>query len=388
MITREQLRQLAEFQSPQGNAVSFYFHPGIPRNKAHREEHILIKDLVHDALASAPAHAVNDGLRSDLDRIAALGEKLPNNHTRGKAILACAQSGIWVEVDFAAGHLTNRLIVNSRFHLTPLTAALSESAQCCVAVVDREKALISKFDLAGGFTLLEEIFSPTPRRVRFAGFAGYEAGHIERHIENEAMRHFKQVADRVLELLETNGFEGLIIGCRDESWPEFEPHLHPYLKQKLLGRFSADQATPIPELVRETQRLLEERKTSERQALVREVLGEAHRNARGVLGLRQVLLALEKGEVQTLLLGPNFSARAVECRHCGHMDTRTMKNCTLCGKETSEVEDIADALVADAIRRGAEIVQVDGDPSFDAAGNVGALLRFRSDQNTAEKLAS
>jgi len=70
------------------------------------------------------------------------------------------------------------------------------------------------------------------------------------------------------------------------------------------------------------------------------------------------------------------------------MDTRTMKNCTLCGKETSEVEDIADALVADAIRRGAEIVQVDGDPSFDAAGNVGALLRFRSDQNTAEKLAS
>jgi peptide chain release factor subunit 1 len=387
MITREQLRQLAEFQSSQGNAVSFYFHPGIPQNKAHREEHILVKDLVHDALASVPAPAMTDGLRSDLNRIAALGEKLPNNHTRGKAILACAQSGIWVEIDFAAGHLTNRLIVNSRFHLAPLTAALSESAPCCVAVVDREKALISKFD-SSGLALLEEVFNPTPRRVRTAGFAGYEAGHIERHIDNEAMRHFKQVADRIRELLETHGFEGLIIACRDESWPEIEPHLHAYLKQRLLGRFSADPATPVSELVRATQSLLDERNISARQALIHEVLGEAHRNARGVLGLRQVLLALEKGEVHTLLLGPKFSARAVECRHCGHMDTRTMKNCTLCGKETSEVEDIADALVADAIRRGAEIVQVNGDPSFDAAGNVGALLRFRSDQNTAERLAS
>lgn len=388
MITREQLRQLAEFQSPQGSAVSFYFHPGIPRNKAHREEHILIKDLVHDALASVPAHSVTDGLRSDLERIVALGDKLPNNHTRGKAILACAQSGIWAEIDFAAGQLTNRLVVNSRFHLAPLTAALSQAAPCCVAVVDREKALISKFDAVNGLALLEEIFTPVPRRVRSDGFAGYEAGHIDRHIDNEAMRHFKQVADRVLELLETNGFEGLIIGCRDDAWPEFEPHLHPYLKQKLLGRFSADQATPVAELTRETHRLLDERKASERQGLIHEVMGEAHRNGRGVLGLRQVLLSLEKGEVQTLLLGSKFSARAVECPHCGHMDTRSMKNCTLCGKETSEVEDIADALVADAIRRGAEIVQVDGDPSFDAAGNVGALLRFRSDQNTAEKLAS
>src|SRR5438105_3231799 len=142
MITREQLRELAEFQSPQGNAVSFYFHPGVPQNKAHREEHILVKDMVHEALDGAPAHALTDGLRSDLNRIAALGEKLPNNHTRAMGLLACADHRIWMEIDFAAGHLVNRLLVNSRFHLAPLIAALSEFPNGCVALIDREKALI------------------------------------------------------------------------------------------------------------------------------------------------------------------------------------------------------------------------------------------------------
>ena len=227
-----------------------------------------------------------------------------------------------------------------------------------------------------------------PEKVRASGAAiaglSYESsGQLQ-----EAMRHFKEVAERLLELFKARGFDTLLVGCHDESWPEFEPHLHAYLKQRLAGRFSADPTTPATEFGEHIQRLLAERKASERQALIREVIGEAHRNGRGVVGLRQVLLSLEKGEVQTLLLGSNFAARAVECRHCGHMDTRTMKNCTLCGQETTEIEDIADSLVADAMRRGADIVQVDGDLNFDAAGNVGALLRFRSDQNTAEKMAS
>jgi len=37
MITREEIRQLAQFESPAGCAVSFYFQPQTPQNKSHRE---------------------------------------------------------------------------------------------------------------------------------------------------------------------------------------------------------------------------------------------------------------------------------------------------------------------------------------------------------------
>src|SRR5580693_5286972 len=49
-ITREQIRELAEFQDAKSCAVSFYFQPSTPRNKAHKEDTILIKDLAREAL--------------------------------------------------------------------------------------------------------------------------------------------------------------------------------------------------------------------------------------------------------------------------------------------------------------------------------------------------
>ncbi len=51
-ITREQIRELAEFQDENSCAVSFYFQPSAPRNKAHKEDTILIKDLAREALRS------------------------------------------------------------------------------------------------------------------------------------------------------------------------------------------------------------------------------------------------------------------------------------------------------------------------------------------------
>ena len=51
-ITREQFRELAQFQDGNSCAVSFYFQPSTPRNKAHKEDTILIKDLVREASRS------------------------------------------------------------------------------------------------------------------------------------------------------------------------------------------------------------------------------------------------------------------------------------------------------------------------------------------------
>jgi peptide subunit release factor 1 (eRF1) len=121
--------------------------------------------------------------------------------------------------------------------------------------------------------------------------------------------------------------------------------------------------------------------------LVREVLGEAQRNARGAKGLRHVLNALERQEVQTLLLTRDFNAEAVECTNCRHLDTRMVKHCAICAHKTHRINDISDTLVDLALRNGAEIRFVDGDVELEKAGRVAALLRFRADQNTGEKLA-
>src|SRR5256885_6005806 len=106
-------------------------------------------------------------------------------------------------------------------------------------------------------------------------FRSYDAGHNERHVENEAMRHFKEVADRLLVRFEAGHFDYLVIGCRDELWSEIYPHLHSYLRQRLVGRFSADPASATKQQILDhVERMIAEREENDRQALTREVLGE------------------------------------------------------------------------------------------------------------------
>lgn len=386
MITREELRQLAQLEAAENSAVTFYFQPQTPQNKSHREEQIQVKDLVRDALHGAEGNGNNAGVRADLKRIQELAEKLHGNHARGKAVFACSAKGIWREFDLPKVLRKTQLYVANRFHLRPLAAVAASAPRCCVAIVDRERARL--FDLwMDEVREQAEIVDPLPRTGRSSGPGGYDAGHVERHVENHAMRHFKNVAQRMLEL-QNAGCDSFVVGCREEVWPQLESQLHTYVRQKLLGRFTVDPPSVSAEQVREqAQRLLEERSAAERQALIREVLGSAQRNGRGKVGLRGVLEALEQGEVQTLLFGEAFYAPGSQCTNCGHLDSNLVDTCPACGHKMRELEDVTDAILRRALDGNIQVVYVGADPQFEKAGKIGALLRFRADQSVAGKIA-
>jgi peptide subunit release factor 1 (eRF1) len=388
MITREEIRQLAQVESTEGCAISFYFQPHTPQNKSHREDTILVKDLVRDALRKAERNANHAALRADLAKVLQIAEGLHGNHSRGKVIFACHDQGIWREVDIPSRMEHSQITVNSRFHLRPLVHAYSGLPKACIALVDRKRARI--FELQENeITQKPELeFGPSPHVPRSDGFQGYEAGHRERHVENQVMQHFKMFAESLLLLSHREKFEALLIGCQDDSWPEIEPHLQNGLKQKLRGRFPIDVSSATGEEVSQhAVRVLTEKMLTEQMELMRHIMGEAQRNGLGAVGLRHVLNALERQEVQTLLLARDLKAEAVECPNCRHLDTRMVKHCAVCAHETRHLSDISDALVDLALRNGAEIRFIDGDPELEKTGHVAALLRFRADQNTAERLA-
>jgi len=387
MITREELRQLAQLDLPENSAVTFYFQPQTPQNKSHREEQIQVKDLVREALRRAEKNGNNPSVRADLKRILELAERLHGNHARGKGIFACSAKGIWREIDLPKRLKRTQLYVANRFHLRPLAAVAASAPRCCVALVDRERARLFELWL-DEVREQAEIASPLPRTGRTDGFAGYDAGHNERHVENQAMKHFKNVSQRLQEMHNARGCDSFILGCRDDVWPQLEPHLHTYVKQKLLGRFGIDPAVATADQVREqAQRILEERNASEREALIREVVGSAQRNGRGKIGLRGVLEALEQGEVQTLLFGEAFYASGSECSNCGHLEASLPDVCPACGQSMRALEDVTDAVLRRALDANVGVVYIGPNPEFEKTGKIGALLRFRADQAKSGKIA-
>ena len=390
MMTRDEIRELAAFQADDKRgacALSFYFQPDPPQDRSHRREAIVAKDVIKQALKSAAAVGKNGSLHADLDRVLDVATNL-RGHVRGRAVFACSAQNFWKEYELPPQIGTTQIYLQSRFQLKPLAALLGAQPALCVAVVDRQRARI--FDLR--LDDLHErgaIVHMLSRSASNYGYNGYEGGHAERRVAEEALQHFKAVAERLRTDLEKGIWERLIIGCHDVNWSECEPHLHPYVRQRLIGRFSADVASVTDEEIRNHAAAILNRWITERAATkASEAVSFAKAHGRGVTGLRRVLQALEGGEVQSLFLGENYSARAIECPHCGHLDAHLIGSCVACGHRTRELADVCDAIIPIAIRRDIELFYLKDNDDLDRAGNIAALLRFRSDQNRSGRIAA
>jgi peptide subunit release factor 1 (eRF1) len=388
MITRNDIQELANFHSPEACAVTFYYQPATPLNKSHREEAILLKDLVRNALREAEKKGRNGGPRADLERINGMVESLHGNGGKAKAVFACSQQQFWREFDVPAQLPKTNLLLNQRFHLKPLAAIVDGVHAICVVLVDRAKARVFEIVNDNVSEKLDFVNELT-RRGKSDGWGGYDGGHAERRQMNEALQHFKVVADYIEHCFERGQCDRLVVGCHHDIWSEFQPQLRSNARQHLAGNFRVDPKSVTPEQVKQLALpQIAEYEAGMKRELIQEVIGEAHRNGRGAIGLRRVLRSLEIGEVQTLLLGSNFLAPGVKCFNCGHIDMHVSPTCVVCGKENVVLEDVGDAIVGHSIRSGIEIMYIAGDPEFDRIGRIAALLRFRADQNTAVKVAS
>jgi Bacterial archaeo-eukaryotic release factor family 10 len=390
MMTRDEIRELAAFQADNKKgecAVSFYLQPDPPQDRSHRREAIVAKDIVKQALKSAGAAGKNGSLHADLDRVLEFATNLRGN-ARGKAVFACSAHNFWREYELPAQLGSTHIYLQPRFQLKPLAALLGAQPALCVAMVDRQRARF--FDLR--LDDLRErgaIVHMLSRGASNYGYNGYEGGHAERRVAEEALQHFKAVAERLRTDFEKGTWERLIVGCHDVNWPELEPQLHPYVKQRLIGRFSADVASVSNEEIRDHAASLLNQWIKQRAATkASEAVDLAKGHGCGVTGLRRVLQALEAGEVQSICLAENYSARAVECPNCGHLDAHLVPNCVACGHATRELADVCDAIIPIAIRRDIEMFYLKEHEDLDRAGNIAALLRFRSDHKTGQIAAA
>jgi peptide chain release factor subunit 1 len=379
-ISREQIRELAEFRDEESCAVSFYYQPSAPRNKAHKEDIILIKDLARDAMHRLEAKGKKDCAREDIERIVRSSGELRSNGTHGKAVFACAAQNVWREFEVPPALGSTQLVVDRHFRLKPLARLLGASPLLAIVLIDKHRARI--FDLRlGELTEREDLFHPLTRRGRSDGFGGYDGGHAQRRVEDEVRQHFKNVAGIVKELQEKGIFERWILACQDAHRPMFDAQMHPYVSQTLIGHFNADLGHVSADEIRtQAQRILDRWQDERRREMMNQALSQARSNGRGVTGLRRVLRSLELGEVQTLLIGDNLQGHAVECTGCGHIDAHLVSFCPVCGRATQEIVDVGEAILPWVVRRDVETFYVKDDPEFDKVGNIAALLRFRSEK--------
>ncbi len=380
-VALEELQQLAGFWSDKGDALSVYFQWLTPSELAHREEPILAKQKIQEALGSL--HGNNRADREDIRRVMETISAMKGNGGRAKVMFACGRQNIWHEYD-VPGNFGVRIEASSSFVLAPLLGQQQSRRRYCIALADRNRArllLLEALEISEHSQVLDE----EKEKIRTTG--ARKSVHLERKKEEQARKHFCFLADHLLHFHEHGDFDSLIIGCRDETWSEIEDALHPELKRILAGRFTTDPGLATCDEIRErAQAIVDERDKQEELALVAKTMGAAASNGLGAVGLDTVISALEKGEVRTLLW-PNgntiSTVGASLCESCGHLEAQDLHACTLCGARMRRFAHAEEALLRRAINNSIEVRPLHS-AKLPAPGDIAARLRFRADQNTAQ----
>lgn len=385
-ITADELKQLAQFWSERGDALTVYFKaPAAPSDLARREDRIHTKDKIKEALGKLRGSAPVD--RRDIERILdTVAEKKGDGHA--KIMFACAQQDLWREYD-VAGDFSLRLDAGCCFTLGPLVAQLQNRRRYCIALADRNRArllLLEGRDISEHSQVLDE---DDKEQIRTTGSG--KSVRLERKNDEKVRRHFAFLADHLLHFYEHKDYDYLIVGCRDEMWPEIEAELHPELKRILAGRFTADPGfATCDEIQEQAQGIVDAKDRADEARLVEKTVGGAAANGLGAVGLNAVIGALEKGEVRTLLwtdqtIGERHGASM--CENCGHLDGEALHACTLCGARMRSFGDAHEAILRHALGRSIEVRQLHS-AKLPAPDGIAAWLRFRADLNTAQALAS
>lgn len=386
-ITGEELSGLAKFWSQRGDALSLYYRaPAPPTELAHREELIYAKDKIKEALGKLRGNSAAD--RADVERMLERVLEMKGNGRRAKIIFACPREKLWREFDMP-GDFALRLDAGSSFTLAPLIAQQQGRRRYCIALADRNRArllLLESREISEHSQVLDE---DDKEKIRTTGTS--KSVHLERKKDEKVRRHFSFLADHLLHFYEHQDYDCLIVGCRDDMWPEIEAELHPRIRRILAGRFATDPGcATCDEIQEKAQAIVDAQDREDESRLVERTVGAAAANGLGAVGLTAVIDALEKGEVRTLLWTdrPQAERRGASlCENCGHLEPEALEACTLCGAHMRRFADAQEALLRHALGRSIEVRQLHS-TKLPQPDGIAAWLRFRAELNTPQALAS
>ena len=375
----DQVRLLAGFKKEGFLTTSFYLDTDKSR-LTKKEIAVSFKNLLSDGRTQLAAldvgKAKKDSLVRDLDRIFRFGAHSLSAWTAaGLALFACSGADYWEELSLPRAP-RNHVVFDRSLYVRPLGAMLDEFRRICAFLLDRQEARWYEIYM-GEIALLDTLKSEVPSRVREGGWQGYESKRIERHIDAHLHEHFKKAALKTFDLFKKNQFDWLFLGCKEEYRSDFEPLLHPYLKERLRGWLKTDSNNGEAKILKQALEVEKKLKAEEEEALAQALVAELEKGGRAVSGLKEVLRRLNIWEAQSLVVSRHFAAEGTACPKCHYLYVDEVR-CPVCQIKTDKVQDIVHESVHSALDKKVQVRYVTPPSKLDRYGRIGAFLKYKT----------
>jgi peptide chain release factor subunit 1 len=347
-VDHDLLRQLAALSPGEGKVLTIYvdLNPADFGTQPARAGEL-------DALLDEARRRIRDGATDRADRLALLADvdrtyellRRNGNATwkgaHALAIFSCPSRDLHAVLRLPEA-VPATVVVDDVPWLDPLVGR--ERPRRCLALVSRRATRVL---LDGPDGRLREVVGTVDDVHGRHDQGGWSQSRYERSIEEEVRRHLERAAQTLFSLHRRHRFDLLAIGASAELWPELERLLHPYVRERTVGRFDVDveHAGPDTALTAASPLLeaAEERRIGELLDRLRR--GVAH-DERAAVGLEPVLEAIEARRVAALLYEPGLDAH------------------------------VREPAIAAALLQGAEVVALRDREELDPLGGIAAVLRF------------
>jgi peptide chain release factor subunit 1 len=372
-ITRSRLRRLADVHPDRGRVLSVFLNldpSEIPTPAARSSAITSImteaarriedeRELEHDERAA---------LRADVERVReVLNGDVAGNGTRAVAVYACEPASL-LEVVPLSRPVSSKVVLDRTPFVEPLVHH-GTAERWCVLLATRRLARL----FVGDGDALEETDRIEDDVHRRHDQGGWSQANYQRSVDKEVDDHIARTADVAFELLKRRGFDRLLVGAPDELVGDLEGKLHPYVRERLVGRVSCeiDHATTEQVRVCAAAKIEEHVRGREREALDRLAEGVG-RGDRGAAGIASVLAALNLGRVEALLVTPGLSGPGFCDPSTGLLYTTDED----APEPLEPVADIVEKAIEKAIEQSADVIGVRHHDDLGPLGGIGAVLRY------------
>jgi peptide chain release factor subunit 1 len=341
-IDHDRLRQLAALRPPRGKVLSVYvdLDPATFGTQAARGRQIT------SLLDEADRRSRDDELERDAhvalrDDVARVRDYLRSDAFSAKgahavAIFACGPAGVFETLRLPYA-VQPTVVVNDAPWLDPLVGR--RRRRRCIALVSRRTLRVLLDGSAGDLREVADLTDDVHGRHEQGGWS---QANYQRSIEEEVRAHVQRAAATLFELDRRSSFDVLAVGAAPELWPELERDLHPYLRERTLGRFDVDvEHASCEEALAAAQPLFD----AAEQRHVEQLLGRLQAGVAAV-GLEAVQQALAQRRVEALLYDAGLAEPGLE------------------------------TAIADALLQSAEVLALRERPELGPLGGIAAVLRF------------
>lgn len=373
MLSREELREIAKMRGEGAFFVSVYLNVN-PATNVKDNYVIHVKNMLKQ-ISENMGKDVLKRINSDVEKIESYIISNKRIFKKGLVILSSQELDFWKEFHVAVP-LKNEIIVDNTPYINPLLDVLDNYQRYAILLVGKESARLFLVHLGEIEEYAEISSSDVPGKHKKGGWFSLSEKSYERHTNYHVALHLKDVLKQLESFLSGEYVGRMLIGGSEEAVTKVKAMLPQSISARIAGTFQAEMFANSKEILEKVEPVLRSFEEKEEVETINALLTKVMKNENAVIGIENVLNALQEGRIMKLIILKNYKTAGLSCINCGNPAIQEFISCPYCKGAMQQVTNIADLVAQKAVEQGAIVEVVSGNKKLEESGSIGAFLRF------------